>query len=148
VGFEQMNIEQLLIKEEGRIVKNGKHVAYQDHLGYWTIGYGQLIDARKGGGLTEKQALILLRDEIAEKQAELDNKLSWWRNLSKTRQTVILAMAFQLGVEGVLQFKNTLAAIKEGRYTNAAAGIRNSLWARQTPARAERMAVAIETDIL
>lgn len=141
-----MTIEELLIKEEGRKVKNGRHYAYQDHLGFWTIGYGQLVDVRKGGGLSEKQALALLRDEIAEKQAELDARLPWWRMLSETRQTVLLAMCFQMGTDGLLGFKNTLAFLQAGDYARAAQNIRKSLWAVQTPARAERMARALELD--
>lgn len=141
-----MNIEELLIKEEGRVMSGGRHVAYQDHLGFWTIGFGCLIDERKGGGLTEKQALFLLRDEIAEKQSELDKGIPWWRTLSETRQTVLLAMAFQMGANGVLGFKNTLAKMRAGDYIGAANGIRKSLWASQTPARAERMAKAVESN--
>jgi lysozyme len=140
-----MTIEDLLIKEEGRIMKGGRHIAYQDHLGYWTIGYGCLIDGRKGGGLTEDQAMYLLHGEIAEKRAELDAQLPWWRELNDARQTVVLAMAFQMGTDGVLGFKNTLAMLKAGDYNGAANGIRRSLWAIQTPARAERMARVIET---
>lgn len=138
-----MTIEELLKREEGFIPH-----AYQDHLGYWTIGYGKLIDQRKGGGITEKQALMLLRDEIEEKRRELDTQLGWWRTLDETRQTVILAMVFQMGIAGVLGFKNTLAALKAGDYAKAAKGIRGSKWAQQTPGRAERMAKAIETGVL
>jgi lysozyme len=146
--MEIVTLEELLIREEGKKIRNGRHVAYQDHLGYWTIGYGQLIDERKGGGLTEKQARMLLQDAIVEKESELDAHLPWWRNLSETRRIVLIAMAFQLGTDGVLQFKNTLAALQSGDYLKAANGIRSSLWAQQTPNRARRMALAIETDTL
>lgn len=140
---KRMTIEEVLKREEGFIPH-----AYQDHLGYWTIGYGKLIDKRKGGGITERQALMLLRDEIEEKRRELDTQLGWWRTLDETRQTVILAMVFQMGIAGVLGFKNTLAALKAGDYAKAAKGIRGSKWAQQTPGRAERMAKAIETGVL
>lgn len=138
-----MTIEELLKREEGFIPH-----AYQDHLGYWTIGYGKLIDKRKGGGITEKQALMLLRDEIAEKRAELESALPWITTLDQVRHTVLLAMAFQMGVAGVVGFKNTLAALAAGDYAKAAKGIRGSKWAQQTPGRAERMAKAIETGVL
>lgn len=49
-------------------------------------------------------------------------------------------MAFQMGIVGLLGFTNTLAAIKRGDYAAAATGMLASLWARQTPARAKRMA--------
>lgn len=133
-------IEELLKKEEGWIPH-----AYQDHLGYWTIGYGKLIDKRKGGGITKEEGEYLLRNEIARKSEELFEALPWAKLLDEVRQTVLIAMAFQMGVEGILGFRNTMHALMTGDWTKAAAGIRGSLWARQTPARAERMARAIET---
>lgn len=135
-----MDLEQLLIKEEGFLPH-----AYQDHLGYWTIGYGKLIDERKGGGITKEEALYLLRNEIKTKTTELEHAIPWLSGLDAIRRTVLIAMAFQMGVQGVLGFKNTLAAIQAGDFEKAARGIRGSKWAQQTPGRAERMARAIET---
>lgn len=115
--------------------------AYQDHLGYWTIGVGRLIDKRKGGGLRKEESAILLTNDIADREAELDLRLPWWRNLDDARRGVLINMSFQLGVSGLLGFKNTLNLIKAGRYNEAADAMLQSLWARQTPARAKRMAL-------
>ena len=49
-------------------------------------------------------------------------------------------MAFNLGETRLSQFKQTLTAINEGRYADAATGMRNSLWYKQVGARAERLA--------
>jgi lysozyme len=46
-----MNVIEQLTREEGK-----RRSAYQDHLGYWTIGVGRLIDARKGGGLSDEES--------------------------------------------------------------------------------------------
>jgi lysozyme len=138
-----MTIDDLLAREEGF-----EYSAYQDSLGYWTIGYGTLIDKRKGGGIKEKFARMIMMDKVDEVRAELNLKLPWVTNLSPDRYTVILAMAYQMGVDGLLQFKNTLAALRNGDFAHAAAGIRGSKWAEQTPGRAERMAKAIETGVL
>lgn len=142
VGYPRrmMGIEELLKREEGFVPH-----AYKDHLGFWTIGYGKLIDERKGGGITERQALTLLRDDIDERRHALILALPWFPQLDEARQTILIAMAFQMGVDGVLKFKNTLAAVKAGDYVQAAKGIRSSKWAEQTPGRAERMAKAMET---
>ena len=134
-----MNIEELLIKEE-RFVKH----AYQDHLGFWTIGIGRLIDRRKGGGLSYDEALYLLRNDIREREEALDAAIPWWKDLTETRRTVVLAMSFQMGVEGLLDFKRTLRAMELGNYKEAGIRMRRSLWYRQTTARAERMAKAME----
>ena len=139
-GSRVVEIEDLLIKEE-RFVK---HV-YKDSLGYLTIGIGRLVDRRKGGGISYEEGLYLLRNDIDEKEEELDHRLPWWRELDENRRTVILAMSFQLGVAGLLKFKRTLRAIRSGNWAEAGVRMRRSLWYRQTTARAERMARVIET---
>jgi lysozyme len=134
------SIADLLIKEEGF----RKH-AYKDSLGYLTIGIGRLIDKRKGGGISYDEALFLLHNDIDDKEEELDQRLPWWRDLSENRQTVLLAMAFQMGVGGLLKFKRTLRAMRSGNWAEAGVRMRRSLWYRQTTSRAERMARVIET---
>lgn len=119
--------------------------AYDDHLGYSTIGYGRLIDRRKGGGISQDEAEYLLNNDIDRVMDELSWKLSWYDTLDDARQAVLLNMAFQLGVAGLLKFKNTLAYIEAGDYENAAANMLKSKWATQTPARAKRMADQMRT---
>jgi lysozyme len=106
-------------------------------VGHPTIGIGRCLDRK---GLTAAEATLLLENDIAEIQAELARALPWAGALSETRQVVLQAMAFQLGLAGLLNFRATLAAIQRGDYAAAADGMLASLWARQTPARAARMA--------
>lgn len=129
-----MDIEQQLRREEGE-----KLYAYQDHLGYWTIGVGILIDKRKGGGLRQEESDFILRNRIKLKRAEVYKALPWVEKLNEPRQAVLIGMAFQMGLDGLLGFKNTLAMIKAGDYEGGGKGMLNSLWAKQTPARAKRM---------
>lgn len=124
-----------LEQEEGR-----RRSAYQDHLGFWTIGVGRLIDARKGGGLREEEIDLLLANDIEAKRAEVFAALPWARSLDAARQAVVVGMAFQMGTGGLLGFRNTLDAVARGDYDAAARGMLQSLWAKQTPARAFRMA--------
>lgn len=115
--------------------------AYQDSLGLWTIGIGRLCDRSKAGsGLTEAEAEYLLANDIARVEASLTTSLPWMKSLSDARQRVLLEMAFQLGVNGLLGFRTTLDAIKGGSWQAAHDGMLNSKWARQTPARAKRLA--------
>jgi lysozyme len=51
------DIVSILEKEEGFV----PHV-YKDHLGYWTIGHGILVDERKGGGITIEESRYLLNN--------------------------------------------------------------------------------------
>lgn len=119
--------------------------AYQDHLGYWTLGVGRLIDKRKGGGISKEESAYLLANDIAKREAALDKRIPWWSKLDDARRGVLLNMAFQMGVDGLLGFKNTLKMIEAGDYERAAKGMLNSLWAKQTPARAKRLSEQMRT---
>ncbi|MCT9812405.1 glycoside hydrolase family protein [Acidovorax sp. Be4] len=121
--------------------------AYQDHLGYWTIGVGRLIDKRKGGGITPEESAYLLNNDIDKRQAELLRRAPWMEGLDPARFGVMLNMAFQMGVDGLLGFQNTLAMVKAGDYAGAAAGMLNSKWATQTPARAQRLSVQMRSGV-
>lgn len=120
--------------------------AYQDHLGFWTIGVGRLVDVRKpGSGLRGHEIDYLLRTDIDDRIEQLTRRIPWFQYLDDARKGVLLNMAFQMGVDGLLGFKNTLTMIEAGQYRLAAQGMLSSLWARQTPARAKRMAKQMET---
>ena len=49
-------------------------------------------------------------------------------------------MAYNLGINSLLGFKNTLATIQAGRYNDAADGMLASKWATQVGDRATRLA--------
>jgi lysozyme len=106
-------------------------------VGHPTIGIGRCLDRR---GITTAEAMTLLENDIAELRAQLAQALPWTAALSENRRMVLQAMAFQMGIAGLLAFKGTLAALRRGDYAAAADGMLTSLWARQTPARAARMA--------
>lgn len=109
-----------------------------------TIGYGRLLSAP--GGITQAEAEYLLANDIAKAQSEAAT-LPAYAKLDPVRQGVVAEMVFQMGIGGVKAFHNTLAALERGDYPAAAAGMRASLWARETPARAERLANIIETGV-
>jgi len=140
-----MDIEALkseLVAEEGEVLH-----AYQDHLGYWTIGVGRLIDERRGGGITHEESMYLLGNDIARVVAELAEKIGGWNELDDVRKRALCSMAFQMGVDGLLGFRNTLAYIRAGDYERAADNAMQSLWARQTPSRAKRVTDMIRTGV-
>lgn len=113
---------------------------YQDHLGYWTIGYGRMVDARRGGGITEEEAEHLLENDVGRVEQSLDNQIPWWREQPEAVQDALVNMAFQMGVAGLMGFRQTLELIRNGAYDRAAEEALNSRWARQTPARAREVA--------
>lgn len=140
-----MNSEKLaaqLLTDEGKVPH-----AYQDHLGFWTIGVGRLIDKRRGGKLSDDEILYLLANDIREIEADLDKRLPWWRRMSEARQRVLANMRFNLGMEGLLGFRNTLKAMEDGRYDQAAEGMLASKWASQVGKRAERLAAIMRKGV-
>jgi hypothetical protein len=57
--------------------------------------------------------------------------LPWTKNIDPVRRAVLTNMAFNMGVDGLLEFHNTLAAIQSARWDSAANGLLNSKAARQ-----------------
>ena len=119
--------------------------AYKDSRGYLTVGIGRLIDGRRGGGISKQEALHLLRNDVLRVSDELHDRLPWSKELDDIRWRVLVDMAVNLGVGGLLKFRSTLARMREGNYTAAAARMRRSLWAEQVGRRAERLARMMET---
>lgn len=118
--------------------------AYEDHLGYVTVGVGRCLDPEKGLGLSDDEIDYLLRNDIMRCYQELD-VFSWFHDLDQVRQHAIVSMLFQLGLPKFLEFKKTLAFLAEGRVSQAAEEMLNSKWARQTPNRAREISYMIET---
>lgn len=114
--------------------------AYQDTEGYWTIGYGFLVDQRKGGGLPREIGDIWLNFLLDRLHASLRAAFPRWDQYPDGVQRALANMSYQLGTVGLLGFRKTLGLIDEGRYSEAAAEALNSRWAQQTPNRARRVA--------
>lgn len=134
-----LNLDTLraeLIRDEGVKLK-----PYRDTVGKLTIGVGRNLD---DVGITQVEAARMLDADIQRTMAALDSALPWWRNLDEVRGRVLVNMAFNLGVAGLLGFKHTLADMQAGNYALTAAGMRASKWARQVGERAERLAVLME----
>ena len=112
----------------------------------WTIGYGHTgADVTARTVWTGSEAADTLIEDIAIAQSELDEKLPWWRTLDDVRQDVMVEMAFNLGVEGLLGFQRTLAAVQVGRWATASADMLLSAWAGEVGPRATRLAAMMRT---
>lgn len=134
------NLRDLLKRDEGCVLH-----AYRDSLGYLTIGVGRLVDERKGGGISQAEADMLLDNDIGSCRAAIEDCLPWAVKLDEVRFAVLVSMAFQMGIAGLLQFKQTLGHVELGEYDAAAQGMLSSRWAKQTPERAGRLAEMMKT---
>ena len=135
-----MNLERLkteLTRDEGR-----KPKLYADSVGKLTIGVGHNLSDKP---LIAKAIDVILEDDIGDAENDLDRALPWWKTLDEVRQRVLANMCFNLGIESLCGFKNTLRAVQEGRYSDAARLMLESKWAAQVGVRAERLSKMMET---
>lgn len=134
-----MKLQDQVIKDLERMEGFIPHY-YEDHLGFATIGIGRLIDKRRGGGISKKEAYYLLENDISRVSKELTINLSpWFSSAPEGVKRALINMCFQMGINGVLSFKNTLMLLRQGRYHEAADNALKSKWARQTPSRAQEV---------
>ena len=132
-----MNLIDQLKRDEGMKLK-----PYKDSVGKLTIGIGRNLD---DVGINELEAEWLLHNDIFRAEAALEKVLPWTADLDEIRRAALINMTFNMGIGGLLGFKNTLAAIQEGRYNDAADGMLESKWATQVGPRAHRLALQIKT---
>ncbi len=91
--------------------------------------------------LTKPEAELVLRHRLANIKIELEDKLPVFHRLSKNRQEVLIEMAYQLGVAGLLKFENMIQALIGRNYDRASREMLDSKWAREdTPSRAKELA--------
>lgn len=126
-----------------------RYTPYADTLGNPTVGVGHNLRASSLPAgwtypLTDAQVDSLLENDLLNVYHDLDRDLSWWQNLCNVRQRVICNMCFNMGINGLMTFRNTLLAMQQGRYADAAAGMRASRWAQQVGERAQRLADMME----
>ncbi len=100
-------IKAQLVRHEGLSLK-----PYRCTAGKLTIGIGRNLDDR---GISQTEAYVLLENDIrnCEKQL-LDEVPEIYYALNEVRKSVLLNMCFNLGINGLLGFKNTLAFVKAG----------------------------------
>jgi lysozyme len=120
------------IKEE----EGFRGTPYKDTLGYLTIGYGTKLP------LDEAEAELLLIHRLKKMQKQLHRRITELYGevqLPDKVWEILYHMSYQLGVQGVMNFKKMLRAIVNGNYIEASREMLDSKWALQTPNRAERL---------
>jgi lysozyme len=105
-------------------------------LGHPTIGTGRALDTH---GISAAESNVLLDNDLAEVSSAL-SVYPWWTSLSAVRQFVIVSMAFNMGVVGILGFAHMITALTRRDYPQAAREMLASRWAKQVPARSLRLA--------
>jgi lysozyme len=94
----------------------------------------------------ESWAEFILRDILNDLTIELEKGVLIFNVLSDVRKSVLLDMAFQLGVGGLTEFTGMLFACAKGNFADAASKMLQSKWAKETPKRAATLSWMMEHD--
>lgn len=120
--------------------------AYLDTLGIWTIGWGHTEGVQEGDTCTQGQADAWFDTEYREASEGAARDVGeQWDGIDEFRQAALADMAYELGAHGLSGFKNMLLNIRAGYWITASKNALDSLWAKQVPNRAERVAHIIAT---
>ena len=168
MDFDPKYIE--LLKEfEGFFTK-----PYLCPTGHCTIGYGTNLEAhrkfipyedlrnskKEGAALCnalkergmvwdKEKATEALLDELTGTHNALVKRCPAYTTLlekgEKVRANALLDMAYNMGVNSLLTFKNTLPKIQAGSYAAGASGMRASKWFRQVGRRSRAVCYMMET---
>ena len=127
---------------------------YLDTQGFPTIAGGIRIGP-KGASLANYTFRVPRTVGDVWKQVIIDGKINDMnsrpsiyaalKQCNPARADILYSMAYQMGVDGLAAFKNTLVMISNGNFSGASNGMLSSLWAKQTPNRAQRHAEVMRT---
>jgi lysozyme len=112
---------------------------YRDTKGLQTIGYGFCVDR----GITLRAAEALLIAQAGECHDQL-MAFPWYANLDDARRSVLLDLAFNNGLHGLLAYVHMLAAVGRKDWADARAELLDSQAARELPNRYKPLADLLE----
>ena len=133
-----MNVRDQIVRDEGGM----RLKAYQDSRGVWTIGVGHNLEARP---IPRAAGIIIFEADLADTILDVDRMLPWAARLDECRRAVLVNMAYNLGIHGLLEFRRMLHAAETADWPLAAKEMLDSKWATQVGGRALRLAQQMET---
>ena len=131
------------VKEEIKACEGYVNKIYKCSEGFDTIFYGHKVtpedDYEHGVEYTKNEGEVVFEKDF---QTTLDaaERLIADRPINNTAKEVIINMVYQIGEGGVSKFKNMWKALDSEDYGEASFQMLDSLWAKQTPARAGKLA--------
>lgn len=115
-----------------------------DAKGMYVVGFGhdlsETASQEYSNGISTQDAIELLDKDIATAKYAVASELPWTLGLSEIRQEVFVEMAFQMGINGLLEFRNMLALAREGNVEAVNQHMLESAWHNETPSRCEELA--------
>lgn len=105
----------------------------------WTVGYGFTHNVTPDSKITKAAAEKELTKEVEKHLHVVDTLFPEWKAMPLAVQTVLINMAFNMGLNRLSQFKPTIALINSGQYPAAATRLKNTAWYRQVGPRAQEL---------
>lgn len=107
-----------------------------------TIGYGRNV---QDNGVSQDEAEYLLKNDITKCISDIAMYLPWSKQIGEVRLCALVQLAFNLGVNRLMQFKNTLGYMEQGKWDLAGPELLNSEAAVQLPIRYKKIANMVVT---
>ena len=115
---------------------------YECSEGYDTIGYGFTI---KDLEIDKDVADLILMKKLHTLLQRITIAFPWFENIDNIAKSVVVNMCYQLGLRGFSQFKKTIYYLETEQYEEASMEMLDSLWAKQTPNRANELSELMST---
>lgn len=134
-----MNLKEEIKREEGY-----RDWPYPCSEGFLTVGYGHNLDAApmipEAMTLIRQAHALQFEHDFSESVKAAENLGDWFNRMPQPWREACIAMIYQLGLPTFLEFRKMIAALKVGDGDEAKRQALDSVWARQTPERAQRVA--------
>ena len=121
-----------------------KQVLYLDSTNHYTYGYGHKASIP----ISEHICEAILIDDLTNAEDELSKNWEPYFLLDCSRKTVLVDMTLNLGITGLMHFRNMLQAIQDQNWKKASAELINSKADHQEPNRIEKWAYKLEFGLI
>jgi lysozyme len=125
-----------------KIHEGFKPKVYKCTEGYDTIGYGFAI---KDLIIDEDVADLILMKKLFILLERIHIAFAWFKEIDDKAKGVVVNMCYQIGLRGFSKFKKTIYYLETQQYEEAADEMLDSLWAKQTPNRANQLSDIIRS---
>ena len=144
-----MDIDKL--RQELEYDEGVEYKIYHDHLGYPTFGIGHLVTQSDpefsqplGTPVSEERVAECFNQDIETTISECKILFDNFDELPEEVQRIIANMLFNMGRHRLSRFHKMKKAIDNRDWIEASVQMKDSLWARQVPNRADRLVKRME----
>lgn len=117
-----------LLKRQLELHEGRRRRVYSDSRGILTGGIGRNLIAV---GFADDEIDLMFENDLARAIGGLTAHAAWFAELDAVRQRVLIDMAFNLGIDGLLGFHHFLEACRTKNWRRAVFEMQHSRWAFQ-----------------